>query len=111
GIRDWSVTGVQTCALPIYDGRVLDEYALDFERSDAVGARGDDVVVAALEPEVAVFVHRCLVTGEVEGAAERLGRSLRVVVVAGEQPDGTLRFAAYDDVPHLAGLDRLAVFV
>src|SRR5438046_5205368 len=28
GIRDWSVTGVQTCALPIYDEIALEEVAV-----------------------------------------------------------------------------------
>ena len=41
GIRDWSVTGVQTCALPIWGGgaRAVDE------RSAPAGAAGDRAAV------------------------------------------------------------------
>ena len=71
----------------LHHGRVLDEHAFDLERPDAVGARGDHVVVAPLEPEVAVRVQRRLVAGEVERPAERFGGRAGVAVVAGEQAD------------------------
>ena len=41
-----------------HGGWVLDEHAFDLERSDAVRARGDHVVVTTLEPEVAIPVLR-----------------------------------------------------
>jgi hypothetical protein len=40
----------------LHDGWVLDEHAFDLERSDAVRARGNHVVVTTLEPEVAIPV-------------------------------------------------------
>src|SRR5262249_57073180 len=41
GIRDWSVTGVQTCALPIYHGPPDAAYAAAPRRGDDSRARGD----------------------------------------------------------------------
>src|SRR5262249_59357457 len=37
GIRDWSVTGVQTCALPICDGQTEHEYDEGQRRSPRAG--------------------------------------------------------------------------
>src|SRR5256885_11844550 len=42
GIRDYKVTGVQTCALPIFDSHVLRE--LPFERVDLLRPVADAVV-------------------------------------------------------------------
>src|SRR5262249_34139973 len=63
------------------NGRVADQAALDLEWRDAVAARLDDVVVAALEPEVAVGVAAQYVAGIVPRPAENLGRSLRLAPV------------------------------
>ena len=79
-------------------GGVFDEGALDLEGADAVGRRGDDVVVAALEPEVAVGVAPRLVTGGVPAVAEALRGRLGVAVVAVKEADGTLRLVADGDV-------------
>src|SRR5262249_59441174 len=38
GIRDWSVTGVQTCALPIYDRGDADRHKLTDFVEDELGA-------------------------------------------------------------------------
>src|SRR2546421_3567086 len=47
---------------------------LDFKRRNAIAARLDDVVIAALEPEVAVLIARQHVTGVVPRAAKDLLR-------------------------------------
>src|SRR3989339_1279869 len=39
GIRDWSVTGVQTCALPINDTATTEIYTLSLRVSDLGGRR------------------------------------------------------------------------
>ena len=56
------------------DGRVAQQAILDLARADAVAGRGDDVVVAADEAEVAVLVLRALVAGQQPVAGE-LGRA------------------------------------
>src|SRR5438093_7712986 len=65
GIRDWSVTGVQTCALPIWDG--------------GVAPRGDDPRQPLLlqfsggttgAPKVVVFTHEQYLTNMLVGATE-----------------------------------------
>src|SRR5258708_2360627 len=54
----------------LQDGRVAHQAALDLERRDAVAARLDHVVGAALEPQVAVRVAPHHVPGTVPRAAE-----------------------------------------
>src|SRR5258706_15437477 len=48
GIRDWSVTGVQTCALPIYLGMARDRRRQMGEESEAAAAQTPE---QPLEPE------------------------------------------------------------
>ena len=62
--------------------RMLEQRALDLERSDAVGARRDHVVGAADEPKVAVVVELRAVAGEIPLAAARRARLVLVLVVA-----------------------------
>src|SRR5438093_8933159 len=70
GIRDWSVTGVQTCALPISEAkRILNETAEDL-------AFGLSHVVHLFHPEVIVLGGGLSLVGEplraaVEGALRR----------------------------------------
>src|SRR5438046_5447773 len=47
GIRGWSVTGVQTCALPISVGFWLPETAVDRESLDVIAAAGIAFTVLA----------------------------------------------------------------
>src|SRR5690606_39788740 len=72
GIRDFHVTGVQTCALPISDGDDVGVGVADFEAVTAV-----PVAVAALAPA--------------GGFGERLGHldaiPARAVAVAARAPD------------------------
>src|SRR5690242_20764981 len=58
GIRDWHVTGVQTCALPIFAHQALIERAGELD--EAVGERGFAVVDVGHDAEVAdvVLAHR-----------------------------------------------------
>jgi hypothetical protein len=68
------------------DGRVLQQRRLHLERADPVRRGGDHVVLAALEPDVAVGVAARTVAGVVPAADEALGGGVRVAVIAGEQP-------------------------
>src|SRR5262249_58943977 len=66
GIRDWSVTGVQTCALPIsrlalVDGAVAPEGRGDQIRRDAARRVGDRETVEIRAPRL---VHGTGVVGE-----------------------------------------------
>ena len=86
------------------DGRVLDQRGLDLERPDAVGRGGDHVVVAALEPEVAVAVAPRLVARVVPAVAERPGVRVRVPVVSAEQADrGRVGDLHGDRADHVVG--------
>src|SRR5512132_1078830 len=91
--------------------RVLDQGRLDLEGADAVGGRGDHVVVAGDEPEVAVLVHVGAVPGVVEVAPEGGRGRLGVVPVAGEQPDRPLRADPDSHVALLAGAEDPALVV
>src|SRR5690606_40901451 len=58
GIRDFHVTGVQTCALPIYTGDVIDERrAVDdastysYMTAAEMGAVGEDAVIECLKKQ------------------------------------------------------------
>ena len=83
--------------------------ALDLGRPDAVAARADDVVLARVEPDVAVGVHVREVAGPVPAvAAQRLGGLLRLVVVALEQ-HGVVGLR--DDLTLLAARHLVAVHV
>src|SRR5690606_40778048 len=62
GIRDFHVTGVQTCALPIFDGRPRD--AVD--RLRAVAAGDDAMVVTRFSLQRALAA-----AGDAEAAAEQ----------------------------------------
>src|SRR5690606_39779258 len=67
GIRDFHVTGVQTCALPIYAHRERD--ALLDAGADAVVVEVGAVRVGRLDTDAALPVHR---GGLAEGADQRL---------------------------------------
>src|SRR4029453_13285767 len=73
--------------------RVLNQGRLDLEGADAGGGRGDHVVVAGDEPEVAVLVDIGAVAGVVEVAPEGGGGRLGCVPVAGKKPDRRLGVA------------------
>ena len=51
------------------DGGVIDERAFDLHRADPVSCHVDDIVDAAEQPEVAVFVTLGAVAGHVDAAA------------------------------------------
>src|SRR4051794_12278837 len=57
------------------------EAVLDLARADPVAGRVDDVVLARLEPDVAVLVHRAEVAAEQPVVEELLLRGSRVVEV------------------------------
>src|SRR5262249_57972143 len=60
GIRDWSVTGVQTCALPIYIDDKMIESARSFveeERLTNVRLVKDDLFASALPERAFDLVH------------------------------------------------------
>src|SRR2546430_4490110 len=67
GIRDLTVTGVQTCALPI------------FERADVLAARDDDVLGAVLDLDVAVGLHHREIAGVEPAAGESLRGRVRIL--------------------------------
>ena len=56
----------------LQDGRVADQAFLDLEGADAVAARGDDIVRAGGEEDVAVFVHGPFIAGQ-HPVADELG--------------------------------------
>src|SRR5262245_49841546 len=66
---------------------MADEAILDLTRPDAIAGRGDDVVVAADEMEIAVVVDAALVAGGHPVADELLPRRV------GGAPDATRRAA------------------
>src|SRR5262249_59132953 len=53
GIRDWSVTGVQTCALPIYAETEEGEAGFGQDRARDAEGRGDDHRVEGVGQDVA----------------------------------------------------------
>src|SRR5262249_59402709 len=53
GIRDWSVTGVQTCALPIWRAPQDDRAARVGDGAEVFAGDADDRVVVAVAVEVA----------------------------------------------------------
>src|SRR5262249_7635750 len=91
GRGDWSVTGVQRCALPIYDGglgdqRMLGERRLDLERADAMALHLDQVGGEAAEDREApagVAPHQ--VARPVPAIDENARRRLLVLEVAAEE--------------------------
>src|SRR5438132_6019244 len=115
GIRDHCVTGVQTCALPIWPDRaprprhdigdhdelpgpdllardrrvrhlgMVLQHPLDLVRRDAVTEALEEVVLAAEEPEVTVGVAARVVAGQEPVAVEAGGRLLGLVPVAAHE--------------------------
>src|SRR5213075_2489776 len=88
------------------DSRVLHQAFLDLARADPVAARGDDVVVAALEEDVAVLVDAAEVAGQQPVAGELGGRGLGIAPVLQHDdrvvpPTGDLAFLAGRQ--HVAG--------
>src|SRR5256885_17081811 len=84
GIRDYKVTGVQTCALPIFVSAVAEQRVVAAGAFEAVVAAvaGDDVVVgvAAAEERLAAFLQ--------EQGLDEIGRAScrgkgEILVVAG----------------------------
>src|SRR5205807_5545335 len=79
GIRDYKVTGVQTCALPILDQRVVVELRIEGEdrKLEPVLARGLAVAAAGVAPGLAE--HRLDVVDEMQLPLDRevLDRDLR----------------------------------
>ena len=87
---------------------MADQAVLDLARSDAEAGRGDHVVVAADEADVAVLVDDALVAGGHPVADELLARGLRPAPIFQEHHRvGPL----HRDLPDLARLHRLAVAV
>src|ERR1043165_9111577 len=65
---------------------MLHQAALDLGRPDAVARALDDVVGAALVPDVAVFIHAALVAGQAPAVADELvAGGLRVLPVLEEK--------------------------
>src|SRR5207244_1465853 len=83
-----------------------DQGAFDLERRDAVAARLHHVVVATLEPEVALLVAGQHVAGAVPRAAEDVRRLRRLVPVALHH--ARMAVAADAQLAVLAGTDRAA---
>src|SRR3546814_10366430 len=82
-ISDWSS---DVCSSDLHLHRWMPQYAvLDFARTDAIACRGDDVVVAANEMDISVFVHAAGVTGDQPIADELFFGGLDVVPVLQEQ--------------------------
>jgi hypothetical protein len=75
------------------DRRVLEQHALDLERSDEMAGGLDHVVAAPDEPVVALGVAPDEVAGEVPALGEAAPVALRLVQVAAEhrRPSGTER--------------------
>ena len=92
-------------------GRVHHEDALDLERTYAVAAGLDDVVVAADVPVVAVLVAVGGVAGVVHSIVPRLVRQLLAVVVAAEQSRRVAVLTANDDLADLAHRNGVPVGV
>src|SRR5256884_519939 len=107
GIRDVAVTGVQTCALPIFGGGVGIRIALEpVDKSGALRNFVRDLAVVALEfaDECQSGTHRGKIAGGVQGergpegiAAEKPGEAralgLARSAVAGNKPGAEIRIA------------------
>src|SRR5690606_39377171 len=100
GIRDFHVTGVQTCALPIYLPRrwLRGRYAVPASEPDPVGF-GDMSQRVEHRGETAAQVARKLFGGECGGGVE--DGAVRPVGVA-EQP---LELGCSDDAAHASSLN------
>src|SRR5262249_31580831 len=76
-----------------------DQATFYLERRDAIAARLDDVVIATLEPDVAVLVLRNHVARAVPRAAQDLSRLLWLVPVLPHHAGMTIATNAEDTVP------------
>src|SRR5256886_3427384 len=92
GIRDLTVTGVQTCALPISDDRIL---TLALDRSGTLWV-GTEVGLDRWQPEHRAFIHFRHEAGNLRSlSGNQVSRLL-------EDHSGTLWIGTFD-----AGLDRM----
>src|SRR5262249_59884802 len=82
GIRDWSVTGVQTCALPILidRGNPGEAKAL-FLRARALGYAADSVFIAAVVTGAAGFIMG-------HTPAKKAGAELSISPAGGDRKSG-----------------------
>src|SRR5256885_12616751 len=78
GIRDYKVTGVQTCALPICGREAARDIAgvLDHLERPAIGI--EDGVVAGLDPDLAAVLADAQVLARIVLAAGQLAPELRI---------------------------------
>ena len=90
------------------DGVVLDEGVFDLTRADAVARARNDVVAAAVEPEVTILVHVSEISRDQPVADEFLARRVRFVEVF-EKHDGMRSLAS--DVPLSSPRDLVAIVV
>src|ERR1700722_3546163 len=60
---------------------MLEQAILDLGRADAIAGRGDDVVLAAQVPEVAVLILPSEIAGQKKSAGEFLFRRVRIFPV------------------------------
>ncbi len=85
---------------------MADQAVLDLARADAVARRGDDVVVAADEGDIALLVDDALVAGRHPVADEFVARRFRLAPVFQEHH----RIRPFDrDLAELAGLAHATV--
>src|SRR5690606_1422433 len=63
------------------NGRVAQEYFLDFRRSHLVAADVDQLALAARQPEIAAFIAMSEVAGAQPAIRERPGRERRIAPV------------------------------
>src|SRR5215510_530666 len=64
------------------DGRMMEDRALNLERSNAIPGALDHIIRAAFEPVIPSFVPPREVTGDDPPVSEEMGRAVRVVPVA-----------------------------
>ena len=64
-----------------YDGRMPDQCVLDLGRTDAITAAGDDIVGAALKPEIAVVIAHSEIAGDQPAIGVFVAGRLRVAPV------------------------------
>src|SRR5690606_24509653 len=114
GIRDFHVTGVQTCALPIYRNDLLrrDVGVIDNpQRLASAGARNDGLVQRLDHRLSNVVSHRLLEDGQSHDAGDELDGDPNLQLVVTEADRSVYRFlllARYlaSGKPHSRGLSR-----
>src|SRR6266568_9101334 len=83
-------------------GVVLEEGALDLERTDAIPGANDHVISPTHKPEIALSVSQTAVPGDVPFPEEGVGSFLRVLPVFLEQAHRALRLDTYRYISLLA---------